>query len=68
MIAQRISISYTVTKSKSGHAVSPCLSIEIILEEGENRTAALEQTMAYARELVTREATQALASIVTASD
>jgi len=63
MIAQKITISYTITKRKNAQSVSPSISMEITLEKGENRTACMEQTMAYVRELVNQEATQALAQI-----
>jgi hypothetical protein len=63
MIAQKITISYTITKRKNAYTVSPSISMEITLEKGENRTACMEQTMAYVRELVNQEATQALAQI-----
>lgn len=67
MIAQKIIISYTVTKSKNGVSVSPNMTMEITLEDGENRTACMEQTMAYMREIVSREASLAIAALRTAS-
>ena len=63
MIAQKIIISYSMTKSKSGVSVTPSVTMEITLEDGENRTACMEQTMAYMREIVSKELSKALAAL-----
>jgi len=67
MIAQKIIISYSMTKSKNGVSVSPSMTMEITLEDGENRTACMEQTMAYMREIVSKEVSKALAALPAAS-
>jgi len=63
MIAQKIIISYSMTKSKNGVSISPTMTMEITLEDGENRTACMEQTMAYMREILSKELSQALAEL-----
>jgi hypothetical protein len=63
MIAQKIVVSYGITRTKDGVTVAPHLSLEVVLQQNENRTACLEQTMTYMRELVNNEASRALASI-----
>ena len=56
-----------MTKSKNGVSVSPSMTMEITLEDGENRTACMEQTMAYMREIVSKEVSKALAALPAAS-